>query len=89
MEPEEKNLKSAADELNKLLDELKITEQQLSANANPDSDKFETMVRWMKDGGAKFPMLYMQYYSEDYRGLDRTVIPPLLHTHVIHASLVC
>jgi histone-lysine N-methyltransferase SETD3 len=27
------------------------------------------MVRWLRDGGAKFPRLYLQYYSEDYRGV--------------------
>ncbi len=27
------------------------------------------MIKWLKDGGTKFPKLYMQYYSEDYRGV--------------------
>jgi histone-lysine N-methyltransferase SETD3 len=27
------------------------------------------MVHWLRDGGGLFPKLYLQYYSEDYRGV--------------------
>jgi len=69
LDPNDKNLQKALADLNKLLDELKINEKQLMSAQNPEGDKFEGMVKWLKDGGAKFPMLYMQYYSADYRGV--------------------
>lgn len=27
------------------------------------------MLKWLIDGGAKFPKLFLQYYDEDYRGV--------------------
>lgn len=61
-------LKKASDELSAVLAELKITEAEME-NRNPDTDKFQGLVKWLQDGGAKFPKLYLQYYSEDYRGV--------------------
>lgn len=70
-DPKDASLTKAANELASLLDELKITESELNKSnpANPDTDKFSLMVKWLKDGGGKFPKLYLQYYSEDYRGV--------------------
>lgn len=35
------------------------------------------MIDWLKQGGAQFPRLYLQYYSEDYRGVHTlSTIPP-------------
>ena len=54
----------AAHELQVLLDELKMTEAQLSSAANPDSDRFEALIKWLRDGGAKVRVqtstLYLQ-----------------------------
>lgn len=69
LDKEDKSLEKSMSELNALLDELKITQEQLNSSANPESDKFESMIKWLKDGGAEFPMLYLQYYGEDYRGV--------------------
>jgi histone-lysine N-methyltransferase SETD3 len=58
---------------------MTITEVKESKGGldNPDVDKFDGMVKWMKDHGAKFPKLYMKYYTEDYRGVHcLTKIPP-------------
>lgn len=65
----DENLKKAAMDLAALLEELKITERELDQAGNPDADVFSAMVQWLKDGGALFPKLYLQYYSEDYRGV--------------------
>jgi len=54
---------------------LKISEKELSTD-NPEKDKFEMLISWLKEGGARFPKLYLQYYSEDYRGVHTlTKIP--------------
>jgi len=70
-DPNDPSLRRSADDLAALLAELKLTEAQLAqgSDANPDADRFDVMVRWLKEGGAKFPRLYLQYYSEDYRGV--------------------
>lgn len=52
-----------------MLDELKITEKELDQAGNPEADRFTAMVNWLREGGALFPKLYLQYYSEDYRGV--------------------
>ena len=69
-DPADPTLRKSSAELAALLSELKLTERQLaSSRANPDADRFDLMVRWLREGGAKFPRLYLQYYSEDYRGV--------------------
>jgi histone-lysine N-methyltransferase SETD3 len=34
-----------------------------------EPDRFKRMLEWLAAGRAKFPKLYLQYYSEDYRGV--------------------
>lgn len=67
--PEDASLITASKELSTLLTELKFTERELEQAGNPDADVFTKMVKWLRDGGAQFPKLYLQYYSEDYRGV--------------------
>lgn len=50
-EPEDPNLKCALDNLHGILAELKLTESQLSANPNPEADRFQHMIDWLKQGG--------------------------------------
>ena len=71
-------LNKCNEELSVLLDELKISENELTQHAaNPDSDRFTTMCNWLRSGGAQFPKLYLQYYSEDYRGVHALArVPP-------------
>jgi tetratricopeptide (TPR) repeat protein len=64
VDPSDPTLKKSAADLAALMQELKLTEAELSKVANPDADRFELMVRWLKAGGGKFPRLYLQYYSE-------------------------
>jgi len=66
----DEQLKTNMAELNALLSELSITEQELSdRKSNPDGDVFDNMVKWLRDGGARFPKLYLKYYDQDYRGV--------------------
>jgi histone-lysine N-methyltransferase SETD3 len=69
VDPADKSLVAAAQELDILLEELKITERELTQAGNPNADVFTSMVHWLREGGALFPKLYLQYYSEDYRGV--------------------
>ena len=70
LDPADPALCKAAVELATLLEELKISEDELTTAAtNPDSDRFAVMVNWLRQAGARFPKLYLQWYSEDYRGV--------------------
>ena len=71
-------LNKCNEELSILLNELKISENELTQHAaNPDSDRFTLMCNWLRSGGAQFPKLYLQYYSEDYRGVHALArVPP-------------
>jgi len=35
----------------------------------PGNDKYEILLKWLKDGGSKFPHLELKYYTVDYRGV--------------------
>jgi hypothetical protein len=53
-----------------MMAEMKMSQDEATAaQANPEHDKFQKMLQWLIDGGAKFPKLYLQYYDEDYRGV--------------------
>jgi protein-histidine N-methyltransferase len=39
---------------------------------HPEREKFDSLVRWLQDGGAVFPKLQMRFYSQDYRGVHST-----------------
>lgn len=64
---EDNSLKKAAKDLQTLMEELRMTEAEMKMS-NPDEDKFDLLCKWLKKGGAQFPKLYLQYYSDDYRG---------------------
>jgi len=43
----------------------------------PDQDKYDVLLKWLSDGGAKFPHLELKYYTVDYRGVHaRRRLPP-------------
>lgn len=68
VDPNDKALLRASKVLANVLDDLKISQAEV-ATETPDSDKFGKMCKWLRDGGSQFPKLYLQYYSEDYRGV--------------------
>mmetsp|Transcript_2613 Transcript_2613/g.5989 ORF Transcript_2613/g.5989 Transcript_2613/m.5989 type:complete len:459 (-) Transcript_2613:350-1726(-) len=37
------------------------------SECGPDTDRFVRLLNWLKDGGSKFPHLYLKYFEEDYR----------------------
>lgn len=46
----------------------KLTDDDLK-QTHEESDKFDNLITWLKDGGARFPNLIMKYYTVDYRGV--------------------
>lgn len=67
LDAENDQYKQSVADLQQVLDELKMDETK--AEDNPDDDKFKSLVNWLRNGGARFPKLYMKYYSDDYRGV--------------------
>ena len=62
-------IEKALADLNRTLSTLKLTPSQLTSTLNPDTDRFDRMIQWLINGGARFPKLYLQWYSDDYRGV--------------------
>jgi len=62
-------LHAAYDAVKGLIEDIEQMQKKISSEVNPDHDKYEVMLKWLIQGGAKFPKLYMEYYSEDYRGV--------------------
>lgn len=64
-------LKKAEADMAQLIEELRLDAAAATTESkdNPDGDKFDAMIKWLKDGGAQFPKLYLQYYGEDWRGV--------------------
>lgn len=58
-----------------MLDEMNLNPNNPSTSSNaaaaqhPEEDKFNQLISWLIAGKARFPALYMKYYSEDYRGV--------------------
>ncbi|OMJ75492.1 hypothetical protein SteCoe_25341 [Stentor coeruleus] len=62
--------------------------------SHPERKKFNDLIRWLVDGGAIFPKIHIEFYSQDSRGVHciRTInkkecilyIPP---THIITLEL--
>lgn len=69
LDPDDATLQKKTQDISALMEELKMTEDQLSIGENPDGDRFDAMVKWLRDGGGLFPKLYLKYYSDDYRGV--------------------
>jgi tetratricopeptide (TPR) repeat protein len=62
-------LKSRAD-LSVMLEEMRATGTEVAAAAqNPQHERFSRLLAWLKEGKSKFPKLYLQYYSDEYRGV--------------------
>eukprot|EP01083_Nonionella_stella_P141743 437319_1 len=66
---EDAALQASLDNLSKMMSEMRSTEAKMDTHANPEKDKFNIMVNWLLEGGAKFPKLYLKYYSKDFRGV--------------------
>ena len=69
-------LRRAMEELNGLMEDMKLSQREAASTVNPEEDRFESMIAWLKEGNAQFSLLYLQYYDEDYRGVHAvTKIP--------------
>jgi len=61
-----------------------------AAAALPDTDKFARLRDWLLEGGARFPSLYLKYYSEGYRGVHAAthVAPNTMVLYVPHKCII-
>lgn len=52
-------------------DSVKRAQDRLGKNEtmSPEADKYDVFLKWLKEGGAKFPNLVLKYYTVDYRGI--------------------
>lgn len=53
---------------------LEVTEEEYKednslAVDHPERQRFEKMLKWLKDGGSQFDKLKIRYYTADYRGV--------------------
>ena len=62
-------IKRSLDELVALMEDMKLTAKEAKLTLNPEEDRFDAMIAWLREGQAQFPYLYLQYYDEDYRGV--------------------
>ena len=54
---------------------------------HPERARYNTMLKWMEQGGSKFDKLKLRYYTDDYRGVhaarhifkDETILFVPLH----------
>ena len=49
--------------------EKEIQEDSTLAVDHPERKRFETLLKWLKDGGSEFDKLKIRYYTENYRGV--------------------
>lgn len=56
--------------------EEEIKKNNVLPPEHPERAKFDNLIKWLLDGGAKFPKLQMRYYSLDYRGVHSTSFVP-------------
>ena len=70
IEPADPLLLKSRSDLSILLEEMRATGSEVAAAAqNPQHDRFCRLLAWLKEGKCKFPKLYLQYYSDEYRGV--------------------
>jgi histone-lysine N-methyltransferase SETD3 len=64
-------LEPANEEFRKLMDEIKkeIEEDNSIPADHPERQRFDKLLKWLKEGGSEFDKLKIRYYTPDYRGV--------------------
>ena len=59
------------DSLINLMEETKqeYEEDTKLPSDHPERKRFQNLIDWLKEGGAKFDKLKMRFYTEDFRGV--------------------
>lgn len=59
------------EEFKKLFEETKTEYEEDNSIAvdHPERARFETLLKWLKEGGSEFDKLKIRYYTADYRGV--------------------
>jgi tetratricopeptide (TPR) repeat protein len=73
LEPNDQKLKDQYEKIQSLMNELKLNQLELgnqnNNRTNQEFDRYSQLTQWLQAGGARFPKIYLQYYSEDHRGV--------------------
>lgn len=64
-------LEPSNEEFRKVMDEtkLEIEEDNSIPVDHPERQRFEKLLKWLKEGGSEFGKLKIRYYTADYRGV--------------------
>lgn len=64
-------------EICELLSELNEKKDKVVRPHLSERKKFEELLRWTSAAGGEFPKIYLEYYSEDYRGVhcQKAILP--------------
>lgn len=64
-------LEPSNEEFRKVMDETKqeIEEDNSIPVDHPERQRFEKLLKWLKEGGSEFGKLKIRYYTADYRGV--------------------
>ena len=65
------DLEPANEEFIKLFEETKTEYEEDNSISvdNPERQRFEKLLKWLKEGGSNFDKLKIRYYTADYRGV--------------------
>ena len=65
------DLEPANEEFKKLFEETKTEYEEDNSISvdNPERQRFEKLLKWLKEGGSNFNKLKIRYYTADYRGV--------------------
>ena len=65
------DLEPTNEEFKKLFEETKTEYEEDNSISvdNPERQRFEKLLKWLKEGGSNFDKLKIRYYTADYRGV--------------------
>ena len=64
LDPDNEEIKSLLREM-----EEEYKEDHNIPSTHPEVQRFDRMLKWLKDGGSQFDKLKIRYYTADYRGV--------------------
>eukprot|EP01084_Bolivina_argentea_P046641 85884_1 len=66
---EQAPLKKAINNLENLKIQTLDKDDKIVGGHHAQAEKFRTLINWLIQGGAKFPKLYLKFYSPEYRAI--------------------
>ena len=77
-------------EILELFEELNEKKDRIVKPHPSEKKKFEELIRWTSMAGAEFPKIYLEYYSQDYRGVHcyKDLVPGETIIFIPHRHLI-